>query len=184
MALATPDHGALKAKFKVIGGPEADLLDVYPGVARIDHVGDACRWVGFVRWIGHIGVPAEFADHKIVAKRPGEQGEQWNVERLDAVDAEGIDVFGVVGVGHAAAQPRSKPVVLFAEGDFVIEEVGRDVSLHDPCIRRGGDWPHGDGGLIVDSGGVAVRRCCRRYVEACVVHRAERLGQRLGVAGS
>ena len=36
---AAPDHGALKAEFEVFGGPEADLLDMHPGVAGIDHVG-------------------------------------------------------------------------------------------------------------------------------------------------
>ena len=38
MALAAPDHGALEAEFEVFRGPEADLLDVDPGVARINHV--------------------------------------------------------------------------------------------------------------------------------------------------
>jgi hypothetical protein len=38
VTLPTPDRRALEAELKIVGGPEADLLDVYPWIARIDYV--------------------------------------------------------------------------------------------------------------------------------------------------
>ena len=110
MALSSPDDGTLEAKLKVFGGPEADLLDVNP------------RIVG-------IGVAFERSNQKLIAEGAGEQGEQRNVQRFDSVDAEGIDIFRIIGVGHAAAQSGAEPVVLLAEGYFVVEEAGGGVCL-------------------------------------------------------
>ena len=39
MALASPDRRALKAELKILGWPEADLLDMDPWIAWIDYVG-------------------------------------------------------------------------------------------------------------------------------------------------
>src|ERR1035441_3643001 len=157
--LATPDHGALEAEFEVFRGPEADLLDMRPGAEGI-------------------GVAFERADQKIVAEGAGEPGEQRNVERLDAVDAEGIDVLGVVGVGHAAAQAGPEPVVLFAEGEYVVEVLDGGVGLHYSSIGGCGDGPRRNGGLLVQrDGGSGVE------VVGSAVHRGESLSQSLGVAG-
>src|ERR1039457_1173570 len=124
--LATPDHGALEAEFEVFRGPEADLLDMRPGAEGI-------------------GVAFERADQQIVAEGAGEPGEQRNVERLDAVDAEGIDVLGVVGVGHGGSLAGAEPFVLFAEGYLVVEDVGGEVSLDEAPIGGGGDRSHRNG---------------------------------------
>jgi hypothetical protein len=93
VALAAPDHGALEAELEVRGGPEADLLDVHPGVVGI-------------------GVAFQRSNQKLIAEGAGEIGEQRNVQRFSAVDAEGVDILSVIGVGHAAAQlrgPASRP---------------------------------------------------------------------------
>ena len=116
VALAAPDHGALEAELEVLGGPEADLLDVHPGIVGI-------------------GVAFEGADQKLIAEGAGENGEQRNVQRLSAVDAEGVDIFRVVGVGHPAAQSGAEPVVLLAEGDLVVEQAVGGVRLDEAPSR-------------------------------------------------
>ncbi len=45
------------------------------------------------------------------------------MQRFDAVDAEGIDVFRVVRPCHRAAHSGSEPCVRFAAGDLVAEDV-------------------------------------------------------------
>ena len=127
---AAPDYGALETKLEVRQGPEADLLDMDPG-------------------IDGVGVAFERADEEVVAERAGEPGKKRNVQRLDAIDAEGVDVLSVVGVGHAAADGGSEPIVLLAERDFVVEIVGGDVGLQDARIGVVGDGSGGNGGLAV-----------------------------------
>ena len=65
------------------------------------------------------------------------------MQGFNAVDAEGVDVFGVVGVGHAAAEAGAEPVVLLAEGDFVVEDAGGDVGLDDAALVAAVRWPRG-----------------------------------------
>ncbi len=127
---AAPDDGALEAEFQVLCGAEADLLHMDPGVDGID-------------------VAAKRTDQKLIAKRAGEAGEPRNVQRLDAVDVEGIDVLGVVGVGKGATLCRPKPLVLFAERNYVIEHLCRYVGLHHSSLRNGGDRSDRNGGLVV-----------------------------------
>ena len=103
VSLAAPDHRALKAEFQIFRGSEADLLNVYPGIAWIDYVGQIEIQAAGIDRIGHIGMPMKPTDQEVVAERPCNPGEQWNVQRLDAIDAEGVDILGVVGVGHPAA---------------------------------------------------------------------------------
>lgn len=88
MSLATPDHSALKAEFKVPGGTETNLFDMHPGVARIDHIAGPCRG-----WVRDIVVTGKRADQEFVTEGTGDYRESGNVERLDAVDAESIDVL-------------------------------------------------------------------------------------------
>jgi hypothetical protein len=59
------------------------------------------------------------------------------VKRLYAVDLEGVDVLCIVAPRKAASLARTEPVVDLSESDFVIEDVVRGVSFHDPNpIRR------------------------------------------------
>ena len=137
VALAAPDHGALEAELQVRGGPEADLLNVYPGIVGI-------------------GVAFQRSNQKLIAEGAGEQGEQRNLQRFDAVDAEGVDIFGVVGVGHAAAHSRAQPVVLLAEGNLVVEQTVGGVRLDKAHLGGRDDGAQRNGRLVVRkaSGGV------------------------------
>ena len=115
VVFAAPDDGALEAEFQILRGPEADLLHMDPGVDGID-------------------VAPERTDQKLIAEGAGEAGEPRNVQRLDAVDVEGIDVLGVVGVGKGATLSRPQPLVLLAERNYVVENLGGDVGLHQASI--------------------------------------------------
>jgi len=77
VALAAPDDGALEAELEVHCGPEADLLNMHPGIVGI-------------------GVAFERTHQKLVTEWASENGEQRNEQRLSSVDAEGVDVLRVV----------------------------------------------------------------------------------------
>ena len=103
VALAAPDHSALEAEFQVLRWPKADFFDMNPG-------------------IDGVGVAFQRPHHEIIAERAGDPGKPRHIKRFDAVDAEGVDILGIVGVGHGAAQPRPQPVILFAKGNFMFEQ--------------------------------------------------------------
>ena len=125
MAFASPDCGAVKAYFDVGCRLEADLLQVIPGVVRIR-------------------VPLQAADEKLIAKRPGQTGQQGHIERLGAVDLEGVDVLGIVAVEEASALSGGEPVVALAEGELVVEEAIGDIGLDDAEDIGGRDWAFGN----------------------------------------
>ena len=137
MAFSAPDDRALKAEFQILCRSEADLLKMHPGVARIDHVGLSCTRI---RRIGNVRVAVQTTDHEFVAKRSGHVGQPGNVQRLDAIDAERIDVLGVIGVRKSGAHGRPEPLVLLSERELVMENVRRDVGFEnagvDCCIDR------------------------------------------------
>jgi hypothetical protein len=87
--------------------------------------------------IGDVGVPVKAADYELVAEWAGDVGETGDVEWLDAIDAERIEIFSIIGVGEAATETGPKPVVLFAEGDFVIEEMSGDVGFDETAMVCG-----------------------------------------------
>src|ERR1700691_2579426 len=105
VVLASPYYCALKAELQVLGGLEADLLHMHPGVVGKD-------------------MALQRADQELIAEWAGQVGQHRNVERLNAVNSERINILSIVGVGHARSQAGSQPVVLFAEGDLVIEVMG------------------------------------------------------------
>src|ERR1019366_7187330 len=100
---AAPDHAAFESKFQVLGRPEADLLNMYPGVDRI-------------------GMAGQRSNQKVIAEGACNIRKARNVQRFDSVDSERVDIFGVVGIGHASAESRPQPLVLFSERDFVVEK--------------------------------------------------------------
>ena len=186
VTLSSPDYGTFKTELQVASGLEADLLDVDPGVAGIDHIGligGGCS--GFIVEVWHIGMPPERPYHNIVAEISDEPGEERDVDRLDTVDTERIDVFRVVGVGHSATQSRPQPVVLFSEGDFMVEKVRGNVGFHDPRIGGVGDGSHWDGGLGIRGVRTAEVRGVpsgAAHTEGRAIYRTQRVGKRLRVA--
>ena len=119
MPLAAPDHGALKADLDIHGWLERDLLHVYPG------------FVG-------VGMTLEATDEKVVAEWPGNSRQAGNAKGFDAIDAEGIDVLGVVAPREGAALGRPQPCVGFAKGNLVAPEVIGEISLDDAeYVSRG-----------------------------------------------
>src|ERR1017187_9660515 len=151
MTLAAPDHGSFEPKFEILCGPEADLLNVHPGIIR--------RYVTFER-----------SNQEVVAERACEIREPRDMQRLNSVDAKRIDVFGIVGVSHSAAESGSKPIVLLAKRNFVIEHVCRDIGLEQASVGRRWYGPKGNGRLVerqvrdrIDERyGVLVRKCQRQ----------------------
>ena len=100
---------------------------------------------------------------------------QW----FDPVDAKGIDVLRIVGVGHGPALCGSKPLVLFAERYLVVEVVRRSVRFEDSSLSGGGDGSLRDGGLNVGlAGGRIDGNRQELYIDIC-----QRLAQRGRVAG-
>lgn len=131
-ALAAPDDAALEGELEVGGGAEGEHLRVHPGI-----VGD--------------GVAFEGANEEVVAGRTQDAGDERDVERLDAVDAEGVDVLGVVAIGHGSAVARPKPGVGFAKGDFVVAKQDGGVGLLQGEGVDGLGVAVGDG--VLDEGG-------------------------------
>ena len=84
---------------------------------------------------------------KVVANEPRDAGDVGNVERLDPVDAKAPDIFRIVAPGHATAHPRPIPVVHFSEGDFVADDVGRNVTFKDREVVDRGNRAQRDGGV-------------------------------------
>src|SRR6185312_1895293 len=84
VTFAAPDDGALKAKLKVRRGRECEHLRVHPRVFRT-------------------GMAFQRANEEVVANGTEERREIRDVPGLHSVDAEGVDVFGVVAPPHAAA---------------------------------------------------------------------------------
>src|ERR1019366_4148017 len=62
VSLAAPDRRAFETQFEVFRGPEADLLDMDPGVAGIIRVRQIRRGFGDIRRIGHKSVSVERAN--------------------------------------------------------------------------------------------------------------------------
>src|SRR5665213_2922682 len=90
VALAAPDDGALEAELEVRCGSECEHFGMDPGVVGV-------------------GVALQGADEEGVTDGSEDSGEIRDVPGLDAVDAEGVDIFGVVAPGHAAAESRAHP---------------------------------------------------------------------------
>jgi len=163
------DHSSLAPK------PEANFLDMYPGMRRIyPRFGVLKAPRSRLR---HVGVPSQRSDQKIVAEGSGEAGKQRNVQRLDAVDVEGVDVFGVVGVGHGATLGGSHPLVLFAERDLVADPMHGSVGFQQPSLCRFGNRSQRNGRL-------AVRQTRGRVEEEDLIDVRERGGQRGRIPGS
>ena len=120
VALAAPDDGSLEAELKVVGRAQGKHLRVHPGVVRK-------------------GVALERADEEVIAQSAEEVAEVGDVHRLDAVDAERVDVFGVVAPGHGTAGGRSLPGIGFAGRDLVPGDVEGECSFLQPERVRGGD---------------------------------------------
>ncbi len=121
---------------------------------------------------------------KTRSEGPGEPREPGNIQRLDAIDLEGIEILRVIGKRHAGALGRSQPLVLFAEGDNVIQKLIGEIGLEKPSLGRGGDGPLRNGGLVEDCRGRAVRRHVRRDEVTGIVDVRQRLRQRCRVARS
>ena len=121
----------------------------------------------------------ERPNQKLIAKRAGEIGEQRNIQRFSSVDAEGVDIFGVVGISHAAAEAGAQPVVLLAEGDLVVEQAVGGVSLDKAPIVDCGNRALGDCGLDI--------RAARGWIvgdrKGAYILIRQRLGQCVRVAG-
>ena len=103
------------------------------------------RGVGFVGRIGHKGVAAQRANQKLVAERPGQPREQGNVERLDAVDFEAIEILRIIGKRHARALRRTQPLVLLAEGEYVVQVLVGEIRFKKAPLGSGrrsvpGEW--------------------------------------------
>src|ERR1700677_3799698 len=93
-----------KSKFEVSRRLETELLCLYPG---------------FI-WIN----PAfQITQKSLVAEGTGKPGKEWNVKRLNAIDAKCIDWFGIIAPGHASTLTRTPPVFALANRDFVAKEV-------------------------------------------------------------
>jgi hypothetical protein len=61
------------------------------------------------------------------------------MERLDAVDLEGVDVLCIIAIGKAASLSRSHPVIALAERELVIEEPVGEIGLEDAEVVYSGD---------------------------------------------
>ena len=99
-----PDHTALKSEFQVFSRPEADLFHVDP-------------------WVDWIGMARERPDHKVIAEGASNIRKSRNVQRLDSIDAERVDILGIIGVGHACTDSRPQPIVLLSERDLVVQKM-------------------------------------------------------------
>ena len=125
------DNGALETELKVDCWAEREGFGVDVGVIRV-------------------GVALEAAVEEVVADGTEEAGDEWNMKRLDAVDAERVDVLGVVGPCQGAAVGWSEPCVVFTARELVSLAGGRRGSLRR-CERDSGRryGPRWDGGLVV-----------------------------------
>ena len=71
------------------------------------------------------------------------------MQRLNAVNVEGVDVVGVVGVGKGAALAGAQPLVLFAERYDVVEVLDRGVCLYHASGGGCRDGSRRNGDLLV-----------------------------------
>jgi len=98
------------------------------------------------------GVAFEAAVEEVVADGAEQAREVLDAEGFDAVDAEGVDVLGVVGPGHGAAHGGAEPRVGLAAGDFVAEDVVGEGGFDDAEGILRDDGAGGDGGLRIVGG--------------------------------
>ena len=135
VACAAEDDGALEAELEVDGRAEGKGLSVD------------------IRMIRR-GVALEAAVEEVVAYWAEEAGDEWDVHRLDTVDAEGVDVFGVVRPCHAGTVGGAEPCVVFASGELVPEKMIGEGAFDEAEGVLGCDGAGGDGCLIgVEAGG-------------------------------
>ena len=92
--------------------------------------------------IDGIRVPLQWTYEELVTERTGKPGKQRYIQRFNAVDVEGVDVFSIVGIRHGATQCRALPFILFAEGDHMIENLSGDVRFHDAYPGGRGNGAH------------------------------------------
>ena len=70
---------------------------------------------------------------------------QW----LNPIDAERIEVLGVIGIRKSAAQARPEPVILFSERKLMMENVCRDIGFENAGMDCRIDWAQRNGHLMV-----------------------------------
>src|SRR6266700_6957722 len=92
VALSAPNGGALKSKFKILGGPEAELFNMDPGVAGGRHIGDWLSRRGWIAGVGNEGMPLQASDDELIAKWPRDVRQSRNVQRLDAIDVKRVEI--------------------------------------------------------------------------------------------
>ena len=73
----------------------------------------------------------EAADEEVVAEGSEKSRDAGDTKGFDVIDAEGVDVLGIVAPCEGAALGRSKPGVGFAEGDLVSPKMVGEISLDD-----------------------------------------------------
>src|SRR6201992_69816 len=128
VALAAPDDRALQAHLNIRRRFERYFFRMHPGAHRVV-------------------VPLKRSGKEVVAYGTSDARDVGNEKWLDPVDAKAPDVFRVVAPGHAAADPRPVPVVHFPKGNFVADDMGRNVTFKDREVVDCGNWPQGDGSV-------------------------------------
>ena len=102
VSLAAPDICARESKFKIARGLKLEFLHVHPGVVRV-------------------GMPFQTADDKFIAHGANKVREQWDMQRLYAVDAERIVILRVVAPVKRATKRRPIPDVAFADRNLMVQ---------------------------------------------------------------
>ena len=102
-------------------------------------------------------MPSERTHQKLIAERAGQERKQRDIQRLNAIDVKSVEILGIIGIGHTAAQSRPQPLVLLAKGKNMIEILRGDIGLEKAPIGSGRNRSHWDCGLVVTVGGAVNR---------------------------
>jgi hypothetical protein len=128
MPFTSKDDDPRKSKLQVRRRLEVDLLRVHPGRIRI-------------------AVSLQVAEQPLIPEWPKQFRQQRDIKRLDAIDAQCINRLCVGAPCHRAAFARAPPVLAFADGNFVIQHVQREIRVDQPEFICGVDrcgWQYGD----------------------------------------
>ena len=162
MTLAAPDHRPLKPEFKIVGRLEAEAFGV-----------------GIVGVWGSVAF--ETADQEFVTHGSQNLRDEGNIKRFDSIDAEVINVFGIVAIAHASADARTPPVIALAEGNFVPGEQDSGVCFLDAEVVGRGYRPERNRRVICGDAELIVHQQRLRLVEGIAVRGGVSIGTRLGI---
>jgi hypothetical protein len=74
-------------------------------------------------------VPLQAAVEDVVTDGSEKARDEGDVEGFHTIEADGVDVHGIVAIAHAAAAPWSEPFVTPADGNLMAGKVSREVGL-------------------------------------------------------